>query len=189
MTTTATTAVVADDDQRERPRRPWRRRALAVVLALLLAAVGGAAWWMSHPRAFQDVGDSMSGPTEPGKPIFLGMVHPPEGVTLDLVDAVPRVLFDNADAELTVHVCRLARPGNAIGIVYADDAQRICASLRAPSGPLEENDQLVVELVASMTGVVVVDGLDVTYRTGLQRGNQATGVASAVVIGEPGSTS
>lgn len=174
--------------ERSAPVRSGRGvRRLLVLLPLVALVLGGALWWWSHPQAFAGAGNGLTMPGEPGRPNFVGMVHPPEDVGVSLIDVRPRVTSDDTGAQLTVHVCRLADPHLAVGNAY-DHVDDVCASLREPTGPLEALDQLVVEIVAQEEGDLVMDGLDVVYRTGLQRGTQWTGMHATVEVGPPGST-
>lgn len=166
-----------------RGRAQWRVVALA---ALLAVALGAVLWWWSHPRAFEEQAGMGIVPAEPGRALFEGMVHP-YASDLTLLDVRPRIVSDDASAEVTVHVCRVVEPGSAVGNAY-DDVDEFCASLREPTGALEATDQLLVEVVAQEEGEVVIDGLDVTYRSGLQRGTQHTGLHLTVEVGPPGST-
>ncbi|WP_454085178.1 hypothetical protein [Georgenia sp. Marseille-Q6866] len=164
-------------------------RRLLVLLPLVALVLGGALWWWSNPRAFEGAGGIGIIPGEPGRPLFVGMVRAPTDAGVSLLDARPRIVSDDTSAKVTVHVCRIAdRDLGAVGSAY-DTVDDMCASLREPSGPLEALDQLVVEIVAHEEGELVMDGLDVVYRTGLQRGTQWAGMHTTVEVGPPGSTS
>lgn len=158
----------------ERPARRPRRVLVAAVAAVLAAG----AWWWSHPAAFRDVGNVVTGVSEPGVPAYVGVVEPPDGAEVELLDVTPRVVFNSGDAEVLVRVCR----DGGVGMVYADSLAQWCPVPEAPSGPFGRNDQIVLEVIGE-GGVVVVDGVDVTYRAGVRRGTQATGLQAAVTIG------
>ncbi|PYF98358.1 hypothetical protein SAMN05216184_11110 [Georgenia satyanarayanai] len=179
MTTTA--------ESRDPVRSGRARRRLLVVLPVVALVLGAALWWWSHPRAFLGPGNSMSMLGEPGRSVFMGLDHAPQDSRVDLVDVRPRVVSDDTSAQVTVHVCRIADPHLAVGNAY-DHVDDICASLREPTGPLEPLDQIVVEVVPQREGEIVIDGLDVFYRTGAQRGTQWSGMHATVEVGPPGTT-
>lgn len=169
-----------------RTGRSWRR--LLVLLPVIALVLGTALWWWTHPRAFSGPGNSLSMLGEPGRSAFAGMEYAPHDARVTLVDVLPRVVSNDASAEVTVHVCRVADPHLSVGGAY-DHVDDVCASLREPTGPLEADDQLVVEIIAQKQGEIVIDGLDVVYRTGVQRGTQWTGEHVTVEVGPPGATS
>lgn len=157
-----------------------RRRVLAVAVGLGVLA---ACWWGTHPRAFQGPGSEVSGPGTVGEPVYLGLAVVPGDI--HLTDATARVLLDSADADVDVLVCRLADVHLGPGVVGPDDLESICRSVGHPTGPADDPDHLVLEVVPWSTGVVVVEGLDVTYRTTLQWGTQTTGMTATVVVEAP----
>lgn len=169
-----TTAV----DQGAPPRRFTRGR-VAVVLLLLLAGVA-AWWWMTHPRAFMEVGSAMMGPVPAETRAYLGMeIIPEDG--MELHGATPRVVFNLGDVETGVAVCHPAgRRG--VGFVHAEEIDSLCESLTAPVGPVQRGDFLVVEVIGYDSGLVALNGVDVTYSTGMQRGTQAVGLEAAIIV-------
>lgn len=171
--TAPTTTVVQDAPG----RRFTRRRVIVVVL--LLAGVA-AAWWVTHPRVFLGVGNQVTGPVPAGTYAYVGMeVIPRAG--MELHGATPRVVFNSGDVEASVAVCPLAgRDG--VGFVYEEDIESLCESLRAPVGPVQKGDFLVLEVLGSYSGLIAVDGIDLTYSTGIQRGTQAIGMETAVFV-------
>lgn len=178
MTTTMT-------EMRDAPARrlSHRRVALVVVLLLLLVGVSAAAWWVTHPRAFLGVGNVATGPVPVGTHAYVGMeVIPSDGMVLH--GATPRVVFSTGDVETEVLVCRLAGP-TGVGFVHEGDIESLCESLRTPDGPVEEGDYLVVQVVADTSGLVAMNGIDLTYSSGLQRGTQAVGPEAAVIVEDP----
>lgn len=169
-----------------RDGRPWWKTALAVAGA---AVMGGAAWWWSHPSVFPEVGSEVHGPAETGDTVYVGIAEVPETSELHLIDATPRLVFGEDVADVSVLVCRRANEFSGIGYVFGEDAAESCASLDAPvDTTLSSDDQLVLQVHTEFSGVVAFDGIDVTYSTGWQRGTQATGLETAVVITEPAVT-
>ena len=164
----------------------WRR--FLVLLPVIALVLGAALWWWSHPRAFEEGGIGIM-PGEPGRSVFVGMSRAPADARVSLIDVRPRIVADDTSAQVTVHVCRIAdRDLGGVGNAY-DRVDDICASLREPTGPLEPLDQLIVEIVARDEGVLVMDGVDVVYRAGAQRGTQSTGLHTTVEFGPKGTTS
>ncbi len=156
------------------------RRGRVTVVVLLLVAGAAASSWVTHPRIFGDGGATVTGPTPAGTAAYVGMeVIPRDGV--ELHGAVPRVVLDAGDATVTVLVCRPVGP-TGVGLVSAEDIQSLCEPLTAPDGPVQRGDFLVAEVVGDFSGLVVLDGIDVTYSSGVQRGTEAVGVDAAVII-------
>src|SRR5690625_2536411 len=116
----------------ERPARRPRRVLVAAVAAVLAAG----AWWWSHPAAFRDVGNVVTGVSEPGVPAYVGVVESPDGAEVELLDVTPRVLFISGDAEVLVHVCR----DGGLGVVYAESLAQSCPVLAAASGTFGRTD-------------------------------------------------
>src|SRR5690625_1694968 len=159
------------------PARPARRPRRVLVAAVLAAG----AWRGRHPAAFLVAGIVVTGVSAPGVPAYVGVVESPAGAEVEPLDVTPRVLVISGDAEVLVHVCR----DGGVGVVYADSLAQSCPVIAAPSGPLGRNAQVVLEVVGE-GGVVVVDGVEDTYREGVRRGTQATGFQVAVTIGGGG---
>lgn len=157
-----------------------RRRVLAVAVGLVVLA---ACWWGTHPRVFPGPGNQVSGPGTVGEPMYYGLAVVPED--LHLTDATARVLVNSADAEVNVLLCRPADEHLGVGAVGLEGFESICDSVGAPSGRAAAPDDLVLEVVPWSAGVVVVEGLDVTYRTTLQWGTQTTGMTATVVVEAP----
>jgi hypothetical protein len=165
------------------PVRRFSRRRVALVVVLLLCGAGAAAWWVMHPRVFLGVGDIVTGPVPVDTRAYVGMeIIPTDGMVLH--GATPRVVFNSGDVETEVLVCRLAGPSGP-GFVHEEDIESLCESLRTPDGPVEEGDRLVVQVVGDTTGLVAMDGIDLTYSSGLQRGTQAVGLEAAVIVEKP----
>jgi len=171
MTTTAANPPQARDG------RPVRRWLLAAVLVL---AVLAAAWWWAHPRAFDEPGNSMSVVGTVGTPTYLGLAFVPETESIHLVDASARVLFNDAQADVRVVVCR--QDDSLLPAATGADLESQCTSVRPPEGRVDSLDSLVVEVVAHVPGTVLVEGLDVTYRPPYQWGTQTTGMTAALVV-------
>ncbi|GGK71911.1 hypothetical protein [Ornithinimicrobium pekingense] len=156
------------------PRQPTRRR---VAVALLLLAALAVAWWWSHPRAFGGPGGEFGARPERLTPVYVVMVEL-AGHDVELIAGEPRVRVFGGEVQTEVLLC----DGANIGIVYGDDAERRCA---APADHRRSTDwdQVVLRFTPSDAGTVaVVDGIDLTYRTGLQRGTEHVGWAGAVVF-------
>lgn len=158
------------------PRRHRRQMALAVgAVAALLVGL----WWHTHPNAFPGPGNSFGARPDGQTPIYVGVAwNPPDGTStrVRVHDAQPRAeIFGEATAE--VWACA----GGAIGVVGEDAPE---ASSCVPLGEAEDSwEQLVVRVAPVEPGaVVVLDGIDVTYSYGLQRGTQHTGISGAIVF-------
>ena len=182
MTTTRDGAGRALPDQGDAPRERtaadgragWRTVAGLVGAAAVMAA---ATWWWTHPTVYGGVGGEFGARPERLEPVYVDMGVSPDEGDVTLLRAEPRVeVFGAAHAE--VMVCS----GAGIGILYGDDAGQGCSPLIGPTRP-GTWDQVVLRVVPeSPDTVVVVDGVDLDYRTGLQSGVEHTGQAGVVVF-------
>jgi hypothetical protein len=158
--------------------------ALAVASGAVALALG--AWWWSHPTAFGPTGDLVNGTIESGELLYVGMSGAPEPYDQGfwLVGAEPNVVY-SSDIGIapTVLVCEKTGPAG-VGVVTGSEIGSVCASLvPAADRHLQPTDELVLEVGADgNAGTVIVQGIDVTYSGGLQRGTENTGVTANVHI-------
>jgi hypothetical protein len=165
----------------------WRYGGPALTL-LLVSALGGASWWLTHPNQLEPVGSSSVLPLEVGQPVVLGTFARPRNGTVTVTDAVAKVRENTADADVRVLLCETApgspRVGSQLG--RAEDA---CTAVLEPAGQVlaaRGGLQVVLEVVPRRSGVLVVDGVDISYRDGWRRGTQPSGlVAEFPVSGDP----
>lgn len=145
---------------------PAGARTWWLLLVVTLAAVAG--WYAVHPAPLPR-GDAVTVPTPAGVPVHLGVVHGGEReIRLGSVTWDQRAL--GAGDELEALVCR----GGAVGTTRELDP--FCADVVPAEGStLGPSDQLVLRVTAAEPGAITVDGLRVTWRDGLQRGDQAVG--------------
>jgi len=139
---------------------------------IALAAIG--AWWMTHPSGFAARG-SLSEQAPVDRPLFVAVLGPSSDSarTLDLRDVgVSYTGPEGTDVE--VLICR----GGSIGTTT--DARQFCPELVEANG--EEfhygetvTEQLVLRVQAPLPGTVTVDGVDLTFREGLQFGTVRVG--------------
>ncbi len=157
------------------PRARRVRRSLLVGLGV--GAVLGAGWWWSHPTLYGEVGDEFGARPERLVPVYVDMGLMPEDEQASIISARPRVqVFGEAQAE--VLLCE----GAQIGIVYGTDVEPPCSPIGF-QGAATSGDQVVLRVTPESPGaVVVVDGIDLTYTTGLQRGTEHTGTAGVIVF-------
>lgn len=171
---------------------PGARRAprlLTVVAAATVAtAVLGAAWWVTHPTQLTPVGSEVGLPGVVGQPIVVGLFAYPNGGSVILRDASPRVAPGSAAADVRILWCAAPRGGTPVGAVKAT-AQASCSETPRLAGqlltlPTEDTrfGHLVVEIVPLEPGEVTVEGADVSYSAGWQRGKQASGVVVKVDV-------
>lgn len=162
-----------------RAARPSRRQRYRIALAVgAIAALLISLWWHTHPNAFPGAGNSFGARPDDQTPIYVGVAYPPDGAAtrVRVLDAEPRAeIFGEATAE--VWACT----GGAIGVVGEDSPE---AAACVPLGEAADSwDQLVVRVAPEAPGaVVVLDGIDVTYSYGFQRGTQHTGISGVIVF-------
>lgn len=156
----------------------WRQSKRAVVGVLLGAVVLGTGWWWSHPNVYGDVGDEFGARPEALMSVYVAMVEEPDLGRVTIINAEPRVHVFGGEAQADVLLCNAAR----IGIVYGDDVESQCF----PPGQQRDDaswDQVVLKVTPLGAGaVVVVDGIDLTYKTQFQRGSEHTGSTGAIVF-------
>lgn len=165
---------------------PRGRRRRAVALGAALAVLAPAGWWLTHPQELGEQGSELGGPVAVGEVFLAGVfAYPAEGDVV-LRDAVPRVRTNTADAEVRVHFCVAPVIGMPIGSMRMA-AEQQCGELPPLEGqrlarPTPENRlaHLVLEIVPRQAGEVAVEGLDVSYSSGLRRGTQASGITVKV---------
>lgn len=157
---------------------PSRHRTLAVtgVLGAIAVVALVLGWWRTHPTLLDPPGAEVGSYQQVGSTGIVGMTYPQPDTDSLLVHAARARVHRGDGATVRVLVCR-HRPGDdALGTVRGR-LDHWCAAVEEPSETrLGSHDQLVVTVTADKPGVVVVDGIEVTYSTGWQRGTQATGV-------------
>lgn len=158
-------------------RSPRRRGSSIALAGGVVAALLAGLWWHTHPNVFPGPGNSFEARPDDQTPMYVGVAYPPDGAAtrVRVLDAEPRAeIFGEATAE--VWACT----GGTIGVVGEDSPE---AAACVPLGEAAESwDQLVVRVAPEEPGaVVVLDGIDVTYSTGQQRGTQHTGKGGVIV--------
>lgn len=160
------------DDALTVKRTAWASKWLWLVGLIALAGIG--AWWMTHPDGFAARG-SLSEQTPVARPLFVAVLGPSSdsGRTLELRDV--GVSYSGPDGtDVTVLICR----GGSIGTTT--DASQFCPQLVEAKGETFHygemvTEQLVLRVHAPLPGTVTVDGVDLTFRDGLQFGTVRVG--------------
>lgn len=157
------------------PARSRTRR--RVVAGLLSLAALAAAWWWSHPSVFGGPGGEFGARPERLTPVYVAMVEL-AGHDVEMIAGEPRVRVFGGEVLAEVLLC----DGANIGIVHGDAVEPRCTS-PADHRRSTDWDQVVLRLAPTDAGTVaVVDGVDLTYSTGLQRGTEHVGWAGTVVF-------
>jgi hypothetical protein len=164
--------------------RSSRRLPIVVGAVALLIALAGGGWWVTHPQRLAGLGPGVAVDAEGfvGKPIVVGMFAYPSEGSVRLRSATARVARGSAAAEVRALYCVQPPRGATIGSVRTT-AAAACEQTPPPNGQrLAEPDweagsaQIVLEIVPLEPGTVTVDGVDVAYSAGLQRGRQSSGL-------------
>ena len=159
-----------------------RRRLVVAVLAVAIA-VGALAWWVTHPNVFEPVGSSVTGSVPVGDSAIITMFAHPRSGEVRLVSAEPIVAENSAEAAVRVLLC--GNPTDLpVNTTIGSDrgrAEEVCSSTSSPQGARLERvssraPYLVIEVTPRAPGTVTVNGLRIEYRTGLQRGQQDSGI-------------
>lgn len=152
---------------------------LGVVLAA--AALAIATWWWRHPTLFLPTGGTIGSERVPiGRPIHVGVVglRAGDSATVTIDQVVAQVSQNSADASISFSVCS-DPDGVPIGIANGR-LDRWCGQI----DPVEKAelttgeghfDQVVITIVPARAGAVEIDGVELTYSYGWQRGSQLTG--------------
>ena len=161
-----------------------RGRLLWLGLALLVLAIilGAGWWWRSHPTVFGEPANQFTARHQPTTPIFVSMVGPfrPDQLPqVSLIEATARTqVFGEAQVEV------LGCHGELIGVGGGAAYDDLCFAV----GTTQESepgswDQVVIKVTPESAGtIVVVEGIDLTYSTGLQRGTEFTGTPGVIVF-------
>jgi hypothetical protein len=163
-----------------------RRQLLLGFVALLLVAAAAWAWhWRTHPTVLPGDGNTLGMTMNAGQVMFEGVTFPDPGTgeKVSIEAAAPRILENSADASFEFYVCTLDPERGAIGALrghrafsaYCPDAEPIEDGTELDLGSASAQ-QLVMLVTAERPGVVVTEGVDLTYSSGLQRGTQAIGI-------------
>lgn len=162
------------------------RRVLVTAAVALAAALAAGAWWATHPDDLGGVGNESSVPVEVGEPALFGMFAYPRTGSARLHAAEARVRGGSVPADVRVVFCVRPSVGMPIGSLR-ERAEDACGKTLPIDGqrlamPNAENDyaHLVVEVVLRQPGEVVIDGLAISYSSGLQRGTVAAGTVLRV---------
>ena len=166
-------------------RRAPRLRTVAAALVVVTTALG-ALWWATHPQRLGPVGNELRVPGVVGQPVVAGLFVYPESGSVVLRNASPRVVPGGAAAEVRILWCAAPTGGTPVGALRVS-GEAACARTPALAGqqltrPTEATrfGHLVVEIVPLEPGEVTVEGAEVAYSDGLQRGEQAAGVVVTV---------
>lgn len=157
------------------------RRMRWVWVGVALAVLVGLAWYVTHPP---DLRGSAAGSlrTTPGDAVYLGVAHLVEDGESVLIRGVE---VDASPEKATVRplVCR----SGSIGTTTRPAV--FCAGVvPAVGSTLRSGDQLVLA-VSGTAGKISLEGVSVSYRSGLQLGSQDIDLSVTVRVVEPGSSS
>lgn len=160
-----------------------RRLLVLLGLALLVVAIIlGVGWWRSHPTAFGGAGDQFTARFEANTPVYVSMAGPfgPDHLSqVSLIEATAAAeIFGAAQVEV------LQCSGMQIGIVSGAEIGDACFAVGTLEGPGPMMwDQVVIKVTPESPGtIVVVEGIDLTYSDGLQRGREFTGTPGVLVF-------
>lgn len=164
--------------------RRLRRRWIVTVLALVVALGVAGAIWATNARVLADGGGgTYGGTTAPGDTWYadLGIYPRPElgdSVEIDLRSIQPRITLNTAGATVDVLICTQSSP-ERVGIIN-DNIDDYCSPLtpwRSGTLVLGSSSRTYVILAGTTahSGVLRIDGADVTYRDGFRRGSQHVG--------------
>jgi hypothetical protein len=166
-------------------RRTPRLLAFAAMAALAAVLLGGT-WWVTHPTRLEPVSGVTGMKGAVGQPTLVGLFAYPRNGSVVLRDATPRVAPGSAAANVRVLWCIGPTDGMPIGALPAT-ARASCNETPPLGGqrltmPMPDTNfgHLVLEIIPLEPGEVTVEGADVAYSAGLQRGKQASGLVVEV---------
>lgn len=155
---------------------PWRRLVLGVLVALVVAGLAVLGWAWRHPQALPGPGSVVGIHNRVGVQAAVGVLSPSlhDDRILTVHSVTPRVRSAPPGTTVRVMACR----DGAVGAVRGS-LSRFCARVWPAEGahlrPGTAGDWLVAVIRSSRPGRVVVDGVEVSYSHGWQRGSQVTG--------------
>ena len=170
---------------------PVRHRRLTVILCwALVIPVVAACWWLTHPDAVYPYGNGVGMPLGPGQSGALDSgilavrgVDYQESASITLLDVVPRVTENSADADISLVLCH----GGGVGAVLGTDLSGYCSSTSPLPGPAaafsSPGNQVIVLVTPHQEGVVHIEGFDVTYGDGIRTGTRHGGLDITVTSG------
>ena len=125
----------------------------------------------------------MTGPVDVGDSAIITMFAQPLSGEVRLVSAEPILARNSAEATVRVLLCGNPTdlPVNTTIGSERGRAEEVCSSTSSPQGARLERvssraPYLVIEVTPRAPGTVTVHGLRIEYRTGLQRGQQDSGL-------------
>lgn len=166
---------------------PQARRALTAITVAMLVTVllttGG--WWLSHADALSPSGNQVTAPTAVGRTVWLASNVETGGQALQLHRVTPHLQQNSSGATVDVVLCR--RSADPLGVgAQSDPPTQQCSSL-VPFRPSEAvlsqepgRVELLVRVIPRHSGLVRIDGLDISYRAGLRTGSQRSGTSMVV---------
>jgi hypothetical protein len=158
-------------------------------LGVLLLVMGLAwAWhWRTHPTVFPEHGNGLGSTLGDGRRMLaVGVTfpYPGTGERVSIESAEPRVVENSAGASFEFYVCSLDpehSDGSAIGSISSRVFSKLCPDAIPVTDGTELDvgaaipQQLVMVLTVQESGMVVTEGVDLTYSSGWQSGTQAIG--------------
>lgn len=175
------------------PTPPPHRRAARTLVILTAAglAVAATAWawhWHTHPTALERGGAGwVTTLDKTPSSLYTGLTFPRRdpGATIEIETVTPRIIENSTGATFDYYLCSLDTESvgfDALGTVDRRGFEKFCPDA-VPVEPLTNTlhtgtdpaQQLVVAITTGQRGVIRLDGFDVTYTHGWQRGTQTVG--------------
>lgn len=148
--------------------RRWTRLAW---LGAAVAALALLAWYVTHPSPLPPTGEPVEATTRVDRSVFVGVPTGGQGLT------VRSWSYDVEGGRVDLLVCR----GGAIGVTA--DPSAFCTSVeRADGAQLDPGDQLVLQVSTDAPGTVSGGPLHLSWRRGIQIGEQDTGRPVEVTV-------
>jgi hypothetical protein len=156
-------------------RRGWRITLYAVVLVVLLAVLG---WVSTHPKPLATTDTTVQAETPVARPVYVGVFGTPADFDRTLHISGVRV-FATASSDVTIvpHVCH----GGSVNVTSTPES--FCGEFGPTEGAtLGSGDEIVLEVVGDVPGVVDIDRIRIAYRDGMQWATQDAGARAKVSI-------
>lgn len=150
----------------------------------MLCAAGLGYFWLGHARVLQSAGDEWGGPVQPGHTLYADTgISPSSGhaVTIGINEIHLRTTLNTADATIELLTCTIPPGSTRIGSVSEDDFGVFCPAATAwRSGTVTigwnpGDAYIVVAITPQRDGQVIIDGADVSFRSGIRHGTQHVG--------------
>jgi hypothetical protein len=148
---------------------------------VILALAGFAAWWMTHPEELPRSSETLTAQAKAGQTVYVGVTN-----DKDLDGSrelhVREITFKKQTRGAVDVIALICHDGS---INTTADPAPFCGSVEEAEGAtldLGGGDQLMISVTAESSQLVSLEDVTMSYREGLQWGNQPIGPSVVVDV-------